>query len=441
MQVQPKKRWHNNRAQWVVDTRPEGIRKVQGQKGGEKFFDTQLEAEEYAAQVNDLQKKSGSITPTEAGFLSDLVGKFKDLRDNQILQGQVSFSYGDSQKKALNHLSTIKMNDGQFFGELKCLDITIADIRYLVEKGLTKNRKDKTKILTLKTKKSYLNALKLALDLAIELGWASENVARSYRFRANKYNYSIEEVEAKNKKFDKIDPNLLKILINNVLKLDKPTFNSRNEQILPAWCDGLAIIFAAFTGLRFGEQSALKWKFVDFKSKEILVVAAHRRVAKKIIRAGFPKNSRKSMKGQDIASRRTIPMGPLLLQELQKWKVRSPRSDDEDLVFITRNETLQVSSDNWRNRFKAVYRKIEGFPHTRWHDLRHIYASIIIDQMNAQNTLSGRGNMSWHEIKTLMGHQKIETTLDHYHHWIKNPEKDQARAKAIESKYFPNATL
>ena len=89
-----------------------------------------------------------------------------------------------------------------------------------------------------------------------------------------------------------------------------------------------------------------------------------------------------------------------------------------------------MSADNWRNRVLADCgkRAIENCPHIRWHDLRHVYASILVDENKPGKAVED----GWPEIARLMGHASIKTTFNHYVHWILNAEKNRQIGSAVE---------
>jgi integrase len=80
------------------------------------------------------------------------------------------------------------------------------------------------------------------------------------------------------------------------------------------------IMFAAFTGARAGEQWAVRWLHVDFVTRELLVESR--------VDAWGDEDVTKSEAGM-----RTIPLGGALVSELRAWKLRSPHSKDDDLIF------------------------------------------------------------------------------------------------------------
>jgi integrase len=79
------------------------------------------------------------------------------------------------------------------------------------------------------------------------------------------------------------------------------------------------IAMAAFTGLRSSELIALRWQSVSLDAAKVEVSAAITRG-----KLGPPKSK---------ASRRTVGLPPMLVTILRAWKLASPHSGDEDLVF------------------------------------------------------------------------------------------------------------
>jgi len=72
---------------------------------------------------------------------------------------------------------------------------------------------------------------------------------------------------------------------------------------------------------------------------------------------------------------------------------------------------------------------IESCPHIRWHDLRHVYASILVEENQPGKSVED----GWQEISRLMGHASIKTTFKHYVHWILNAQKNRAVGSAVEA--------
>jgi integrase len=133
------------------------------------------------------------------------------------------------------------------------------------------------------------------------------------------------------------------------------------------------------------------------------------------------------------AGRRFIDLSPETLAMVRHYAEHHAVKNPHDLVFPASNGQWQ-SVRNWRRRgFNRVCeeaglvinakedgRMVEK-PKYKPYDLRHFYASMLIDQ---------RINLK--RIQTLMGHKNIQTTLNVYGHLIERAEMaTQARTSVL----------
>jgi integrase len=123
------------------------------------------------------------------------------------------------------------------------------------------------------------------------------------------------------------------------------------------------------------------------------------------------------------AGRRYIDLSPATLDMVRHYAKHHSIENDHDLIFPTSTGSWQTVR-NWRKRGFArvceeagliVSEKRNGNtvekPKYKPYDLRHFYASMLIDQ---------RVNLK--RIQTLMGHRNIQTTLNVYGHLIERVE-------------------
>ncbi len=123
------------------------------------------------------------------------------------------------------------------------------------------------------------------------------------------------------------------------------------------------------------------------------------------------------------AGRRFIDLSSETLAIVRHYAEHHSVENDHDLIFATSNGQWQ-SIRNWRRRGferaceeaglmtrEKVGKRIVERPKYRPYDLRHFYASMLIDQ---------RVNLK--RIQTLMGHRNIQTTLNVYGHLIERAE-------------------
>jgi integrase len=133
------------------------------------------------------------------------------------------------------------------------------------------------------------------------------------------------------------------------------------------------------------------------------------------------------------AGRRFIDLSAETLDMIRHYGENHAVKNDYDLVFPTSKGHWQ-SIDNWRKRGFSRACEEAGLitqekngtetiikPKYRPYDLRHFYASMLIDQ---------RVNLK--RIQTLMGHSNIETTLNVYGHLIERAEAaSEARTSVL----------
>ncbi|PPC99385.1 MAG: site-specific integrase [Hyphomicrobium sp.] len=125
------------------------------------------------------------------------------------------------------------------------------------------------------------------------------------------------------------------------------------------------------------------------------------------------------------AGRRFIDLSEETFDMVQHHAIHDAIENDYDLVFPT-SEGKWQSQDNWRKRgfyeacFEAgltVSDKEDGDtverPKFRPYDLRHFYASMLIER-----------KVSLKRIQKLMGHSDIKTTLNVYGHIIERVEEE-----------------
>ena len=155
------------------------------------------------------------------------------------------------------------------------------------------------------------------------------------------------------------------------------------------------LIAAIFTGMRASELRGLSWDDVDFDAGVIRVTQR----ADRWNVMGPPKSK---------AGRREIPMTPMLENTLREWQPRCPDSDLR-IVFPTRKGTIQRQPG-----IDAQYRPLQikcglvnehGRSKYGLHDLRHFFASWLIDQEFPPK-----------RIQAILGHSSIQMTFDVYGH-------------------------
>ena len=155
---------------------------------------------------------------------------------------------------------------------------------------------------------------------------------------------------------------------------------------LPYFGDHLtpAVLISMNTGMRRGELLALRWANVDMKGKQLTVEGATAKA------------------GQT----RHIPLNDEALDVLKKWKEQAP-AGDRVIAVDTGFKTA------WAALLERA--KITAF---RWHDLRHHFASRLVQAGVPLNT-----------VRELLGHGSMAMTLRYAH--LAPDQKAEAVAKLV----------
>jgi integrase len=178
------------------------------------------------------------------------------------------------------------------------------------------------------------------------------------------------------------------------------------------------LIVAIGTGLRASELRGLQWDAIDLKAGELHV----RQRADAYREIGSPKSH---------ASRRTIPLGPMVVNSLKEWRLACAG----DLVFPSPSGGIE--------HHKTIVRALEaimveagvvdadGKPkYSGLHAFRHFYASWCINR-KADGGLELPAKM----VQARLGHGSIVMTLDTYGHLFPRGD-DGAELAAAEQRLF-----
>ena len=155
---------------------------------------------------------------------------------------------------------------------------------------------------------------------------------------------------------------------------------------LPHFGDHLtpAVLVSINTGMRRGELLALRWSNVDLKGKQITIEGS-------------------TAKSQQT---RHIPLNDEATEVLRKWKEQTSHGD----------RVFQIDT-GFKTAWGALMEraKIEKF---RWHDLRHHFASRLVQAGVPLNT-----------VRELLGHSSMAMTLRYAH--LAPDQKREAVAKLV----------
>jgi len=156
---------------------------------------------------------------------------------------------------------------------------------------------------------------------------------------------------------------------------------------------------AIFSGARQGELLGLKWSDVDWSNKQIHIQRTF--------------NNQAWYDVKTKTSNRKIDLGPAMMKALKKWKISCP-PNELDLIFP--NEAGQpINHNNMCYRYFEPALTKAGIGKVRFHDLRHTYASLLIEQGE---------NIKY--IQSQLGHSSPTVTLNVYAHLMKSVNQEAA---------------
>ena len=186
---------------------------------------------------------------------------------------------------------------------------------------------------------------------------------------------------------------------------------ARTDRLYALYAVALAV------GLRKGEVTALRWQDVNFEVGSLRVTGTLKRMTGLGLIRDEPKTSR---------SRRTVPLPEVCLEALREHHDRQSheqlaqgdRWHDLDYVFTT-STGAPLDPRNLTRWFTDLCKRAE-LPPTRFHDLRHTCASLLLAQ-----------GVQPRVVMETLGHSGISITMDLYTHVM--PEQQRQAADQMQS--------
>ena len=400
---QDKSRLRKNIKSWRLDLRSLG--------GGQYFFENFKDAKKELDKFLVLEKTK--IEDSDNWTMKDLLGEFpnKDtmyewdqrLKNNDPLRtfywreyknmknGKPLPDYFDKYKSQFVSILSINVG-GKTVGELKPRDVTVEHCEtYILPTLFNSGKKGKRSFKTVKEMRSCFNKL-------MAFGKSRRCIAQN----------PMLDAEFKKPIFDEENP----------LEKLSTDFIHEIEQHLPKSIS-LAYKFACGTGLRAGEQRALMWEDINFDMSEVSVTKSAK--LKVVVNGEVERNGLGAVK--TTTSNRIVPIPANILRDLKELYIKQGRPTNT-FVFGTKYNTM-IGRTHWREQLQKVVKKISD-KHMRWHDLRHYYASKMLEYF---------GNDVW-TVSNLMGHSNIDITQRVYGHWMQDLAKKQKLQEKISNINF-----
>ena len=209
--------------------------------------------------------------------------------------------------------------------------------------------------------------------------------------------------EAKTLSKDEVD-----ILVND----------AKEEELYPI------VVTTIYTGMRKGEIMGLKWENVDFDERKIYVKQSLCRVQDEELDDNGMRHAKyQLLEPKSKKSIRTIPM----LEEVYKALMEQRRRqgiykvtykeiyNDQGFVFAN-YKGEHLAQRPFMEKYHKLLKKY-AITDVRFHDLRHTFASLLIE-----------ADVSMPVLQSLLGHSTISTSVDIYGH-ISDDKKKSALEK------------
>jgi Site-specific recombinase XerD len=181
-------------------------------------------------------------------------------------------------------------------------------------------------------------------------------------------------------------------------------------------------LLETFTGMRKGEILGLKWEDIDMEEKRLRIHHNLCIVNNDELGEGQPKTKLILQDPKTEKSKRTLPLNDMIILELKKHKKRQSLEkmeyrdiyEDKGMVF-TRLNGNYINPRELLRDFQELLEKA-GIEKKRFHDMRHTFASILLNE-----------NENPKVIQELLGHSNISTTMDVYSHVL-----DETKVKTLD---------
>ena len=154
---------------------------------------------------------------------------------------------------------------------------------------------------------------------------------------------------------------------------------------------------SVMSGMRQGEMLGLKWTDIDWFNCQVHVNRTY--------------NHDHFYEPKSEASRRSIDLGPSVISELKKWQIACP-ANELNLIFPNEVGKPMDANGLFKRTFKATLIKAK-LRDIRFHDLRHTFASLLIDQGEHPKY-----------IQSQLGHSSINVTMDTYGHLMRTVNQE-----------------
>lgn len=176
-------------------------------------------------------------------------------------------------------------------------------------------------------------------------------------------------------------------------------------------------VVAVTCGLRQGELLGLRWSDIDLEAGRLTV---RRQLQRSRDGSGLVFSPTKTKRNQAI---RLGNHGIEVLKAHRRRQYEERRLakglyPESDLVFVTKQGTPLDPSNLVNRHFKPLLGRA-GLPDIRFHDLRHVCATLLLSE-----------GVSVKVVQEVLGHSSVSVTMDVYSHVL--PDMQERAAEAMD---------
>ena len=343
-------------------------------RGGERRFAKtpagKKEAQAYLNLVQVEYDRRGVFTnPNQTPTFEQAVGEYLRFEEARARRGELTIAHVNNKRVALQDIGALKY-EGKVLNGVRLGDLRPGAIKRELLPALFECS-------------AYATAQKKAVILKHMMAWAVETAEI---LPTNPAMVSLpKKPAAEERPVDRIS----KQTVASIIKYAPARYR-------------LVIKFAAFTGLRAGEQLALTWDDIDFERGLVRVNKA----IKSDGLVGIPKTK---------SGVRSVALEPSLAADLREWKLAQPLPQRRQGLVFAAGDGNFLNIDNLRRRGLHAACRAAGVEALRWHDLRHYFASVLLFDLQESDAV----------VTSLMGHHSISFTHSQYGHWMPEARRDQ----------------
>jgi len=262
-------------------------------------------------------------------------------------------------------------------GNKRLDEITRLDIERLVTHLLNKRYgEEKNKTFTRTTIAIAMRCLTASLNRAIERGFIEKNPTKGT-------SKLFAQAAVRNGEIQPLTAQEVRLFLHTILE--------HSPEHYPLF------LCAIHTGMRLGEVAALQWGDVDFNGKFFTVRRNY--VEGEII----PFTKTKKLRRIDLSDTLLKALRGLKRKRREEW-LKKGRSEIPEWVFCNQQGN-PADMQNVKNRHFYKCLEKAGLRRIRFHDLRHTFASLLLQD-----------GQPLAYIKDQLGHSSIKLTVDIYGH-------------------------